>query len=207
MFIHSWSEDQEKLLKSFSAKKNKNWKNIMKEINYKGFTFFVKDRYYHDNLLKRFVGDTYEREESSLVSKYYGNEDCVLEIGSCLGYVSALLSKKCKHVISIEANPELIEGLEKTKEVNKLDNVEFHNTYISEESGNISFQTYDNIVAGSGDRKDLEINNVRGWGHTLKTYEVSRTKLTDIPNIQKINAMVIDCESADRDWETMLSYV
>ena len=36
----------------------------------------------------------------------------------------------------------------------------------------VEFQTYSNIVAGSGDRRDKNINNVRGWGNTQKIYKI-----------------------------------
>ena len=37
-------------------------------------------------------------------------------------------------------------------------------------------------VAGSGDREDKEINNVRGWAHTQKIYTIKPTKQLDIPS-------------------------
>ena len=52
-------------------------------------------------------------------------------------------------------------------------------------------------VAGSGDREDKEINNVRGWAHTQKIYTIKPTKLLDIPNINFIYAMVLDIEGGE----------
>ena len=102
--------------------------------------------------------------------KYFNKKDNVLEIGSCLGYTTSILSKVVSKVISIEGNPELKESLNRMKIENNLENVVFLNSFISKSKDNVNFQTYDNIVAGSGDREDMSINNVRGWGNSLKEY-------------------------------------
>ena len=169
----------------------------MKDIIYNNTKLFIPDRYYHDNLLNRFKETRYEKEESEIVSRFFDKTDKVLEIGSCLGYVTSLLSKKVNNVITIEANPELKESLELCISNNNLNNVTFYNSYISNNNEKIDFQTYDNIVAGSGDREDKEINNVRGWGHTQKIYTITPTKLSDIPNIDSINALVLDIEGGE----------
>uniref|UniRef100_A0A6C0AYU8 Methyltransferase FkbM domain-containing protein n=1 Tax=viral metagenome TaxID=1070528 RepID=A0A6C0AYU8_9ZZZZ len=169
----------------------------MKNILYNNTKLYIPERYYNNNLLDRFRETRYEKEESKIVSNYFNQTDNVLEIGSCLGYVTSLLSKKVNSVITIEANPELKESLKLCISNNDLNNVIFFNSYISNTEEYIDFQTYDNIVAGSGDREDKEINNVRGWGHTQKIYTIKPTKLLDIPNINSINAMVLDIEGGE----------
>lgn len=169
----------------------------METIVYNGIKFFVPQRYYHSNLTNRFINNTYEREEFDFVNKYFNKDDCVLELGTCLGVVSSLLSKKCSSVVSIEANPELKESLELTKKENNLDNLTLINGYLDIAKKLIEYQTYDNIVAGSGDREDKEINNVRGWGQTLKKYTFETLTLEDIPNISQINSLVIDIEGGE----------
>jgi FkbM family methyltransferase len=169
----------------------------MKNIIYNNTKLYIPERYYHNNLLDRFTENRYEKEESKIVSNYFNQTDNVLEIGSCLGYVTSLLSKKVNSVITIEANPELKEGLELCISNNNLNNVTFYNTYISNKNTKITFQTYDNIVAGSGDREDKEINNVRGWGNTQKIYTITPTKLLNIPNIESINSLVLDIEGGE----------
>ena len=140
----------------------------MKSILYNNVKLYIPERYYHNDLLDRFKENRYEKEESEMIKKYFTKIDNVLEIGSCLRYVTSLLSKKVNSVITIEANPELKEGLNLCINNNNLSNITFYNTYISNNNDVIEFQTYDNIVAGSGDREDKEINNVRGWGNTQK---------------------------------------
>ena len=169
----------------------------MKVILYKDTKLFAPMRYVHDNLIQRFTNQSYEQEEESMIKKHITEDDRVLEIGTCLGYTTALLSKRAKSVTSVEANPELTESLISMKKANKLDNVELVHGYLSNTKEEVEFQTYDNIVAGSGDREDLEINNVRGWGETLKTYQVKCVKIEDLPGYKEFNSMCLDLEGGE----------
>lgn len=169
----------------------------MKNIVYNEMKYYVPERYYHKNLTDRFVKKMYEKEEIYLSSKYFDKQDNILELGSCLGVVASTLSKCCEYVTSIEANPELSEALSLTKQENNLENVEFLSGYLDMEDREVEFQTYDNIVAGSGDREDLTINNVRGWGDSLKKYMVKTIRLDDIAMVDKINCVVIDIEGGE----------
>lgn len=170
---------------------------MSKKVIYNNFTLNVPERYFHDNLTDRFKKNIYEKEETLLCKKYFNKKDKVLELGSCLGYISCILSKNVNSIISVEANPELKECLIQTKKDNNLNNVQFINAYIDKEYKVINFQTYDNIVAGSGDREDLEINNTRGWGNTLRYYKINTIRLEDIENINLINSLVIDIEGGE----------
>lgn len=169
----------------------------MKTIIYNNFILNVPDRYYHDNLTNRFKKGIYEKEEITICKKYIKNNDNVLELGSYLWYIACNLSKICNSVTSIEANPELKDSLELTKNVNNLNNVEFINGCLDITNTEVDFQTYGNIVAGSADREDLQINNVRGWGDTLKMYKVNTILLEDIKHHDKINVLVIDIEGGE----------
>ena len=169
----------------------------MNEIVYDNKYLYIPDRYFHENLKSRFVRKTYESEESGIIKSYFNKNDVVLEIGSCLGYTTCLLSDRCKSVISVEANPELSEGLSLCKKKNNLENVTFINGYLDEVKKTIKFQTYDNVVAGSGDREDLTMNNVCGWGGSLKTYDVETITLDDLGKENDFNSMMIDMEGGE----------
>jgi len=169
----------------------------MKIIEYNSIKLLIPDRYYHSNLINRFEKGIYEKDEENIINKYYNKKDNVLEIGTCLGYLCGLLCKKTNTVISIEANPELKDSLNLYKENNEFTNLIIYNNYISNNKKFVNFQTYDNIVAGSGDREDLNINNVRGWGDTLKMYELETLDLYNIKNIYNVNALVLDIEGGE----------
>lgn len=169
----------------------------MNELIYEGKYLYIPDRYFHENLKSRFVRKTYEIEESVMIKNYFDKNDDVLEIGSCLGYTTCLLSDNCKSVVSVEANPELSEGLSLCKEKNNLNNVTFINGYLDEIKKTIKFQTYDNVVAGSGDREDLTMNNVGGWGGSLKMYDVETITLDELLKYNNFNSMMIDMEGGE----------
>ena len=160
---------------------------------YNDVKLHAPSRYIHDNLLIRFKENRYEKEESNLVNTYCDSNDDVLELGSCLGYVASILSKKCNSVISFEANPELKDSLELTKTINNLNNVTFINKLVSNSLKTCEFKTYDNIVAGSADRTD----NGRGWGDSLKNYTIDCIKLNDILGINKVNCLIMDIEGGE----------
>lgn len=169
----------------------------MKRVWYKNILLYIPERNYNKNLIDRFKNNIYEKEEEFLIKKYYNNKDIVLEVGSCLGFITVLLGKKVDSVISVEANPELINTLETTINENNVNNIQLINTYISNIEEKIEFQTYDIIVAGSGDREDLNTTNIFGWGDTLKIYEVQCTNIVDLPNYEKINSIVLDIEGGE----------
>lgn len=168
----------------------------MIDFKYRDVILCIPKRYYNDNLVNRFKNNTYEKEETTLISKYYDIGDNVLELGSCLGYTTTLLSKKVNSVISVEANPELKDSLIATKIKNDLQNVNYIFGFLSNTRDTVNFQTYDLIVAGSADRLD----NGRDWSHTQKNYKVSCVKTNDIPKIESINSLVIDCEGGELEF-------
>ncbi|MEQ8661735.1 MAG: FkbM family methyltransferase [Gammaproteobacteria bacterium] len=69
----------------------------------------------------RFYLDTHEKDERELVKKHLPPESTVLELGACLGVVSAVinrcLSNRHAHV-AVEANPQLLPILEENRQRN-----------------------------------------------------------------------------------------
>jgi len=111
----------------------------------------------------RFVLDTYEEEESRYLLQHLSPDAKVLELGSCLGYVSCLtnqlLKNKTQHVV-LEANPQLIPWIEKNKREN---NCEFaiENSIVSNQKTN-DFYIHDLIVGGSAKRKTAHKIEIKG---------------------------------------------
>jgi FkbM family methyltransferase len=163
-------------------------------IKYNNFIFNIPKRYYIDNLKNRFKNFTYEKDEINMISKYFNKNDYVLELGSCLGIVSCLLSNLSNHVISIEANPELKDCLELTKKINNISNIDFHNCFISNNETPIIFQTYDLIVASSGNRTDKQPEHL---AKTLRNYNLIPKNINSIKNIDKVNSIVLDIEGGE----------
>lgn len=171
----------------------------MEKIEYNGVVLNIPKRYVNNNLLSRFNKHTYEKDELSLIN-YLNKDDNVLELGSCLGYLSVLVSKKVKNIISIEANPELSNSLELTKKNNNCLNLNFINTIIDKENINKEMFTYDLIVAGSADRDDKynpDYNNK--WNKNIKKYNIETTSIESLENDYSINfnTLLIDIEGGE----------
>ena len=166
----------------------------MEIIKFKNIILNIPKRYYNDDLKNRFNKNIYEINELYFVNKYFDKNDYVLELGSCLGFISFTLAKNVKHVISIEANPELENSLISSKKMNNINNVDFHNCFISNSTKNIIFQTYDLIVAGSGNRTKESAGQ---YVNTLKEYELTPRNIKSIKNIDKVNAVILDIEGGE----------
>ena len=111
----------------------------------------------------RFVLNQYEEEESRYLSKHLAPHAKVLELGSCLGYVSCLtnqlLTDKTQHVV-LEANPNLIPWITKNKSENDC-GFSIENCIVSENKEN-AFYIHDLIVGGSAKRKTPNKINIEG---------------------------------------------
>jgi len=111
----------------------------------------------------RFVLGTYEEEESRYLKKHLSPQAKVLELGSCLGYVSCLtnqlLADKSAHVV-LEANPNLIPWIEKNKRENQC-GFAIENSIISDKERN-DFYIHHLIVGGSAKRKTPNKIEIKG---------------------------------------------
>ena len=171
----------------------------MNTIKYNNILLNIPLRYNNNNLLNRFKINKYEEDECTLI-KYLDKYDNVLELGSCLGYLSVLVSNKVSNIISIEANPELMESLNKTKKDNNCDNLYFFNTIIDKNQDEKEFYTYDLIVAGSADRDDKnDPGSINKWNKNIKKYMIKTSTITDIEenNNIKFNSLILDIEGGE----------
>ena len=111
----------------------------------------------------RFALGLYEEEEAKYLAEYLSPNAKVLELGSCLGYVSCLvnniLAQKDQHV-ALEANPNLIPWIEKNRKAN---NCHFHleNSIVSHNESNV-FYIHKLIVGGSTKRKTPVKTEIKG---------------------------------------------
>jgi FkbM family methyltransferase len=165
----------------------------MKSVKYKKFELFIPDRYCTKNLFARFASNSYEKCEDIFLRKICNDKQYVLELGSGLGYATSIMATMCKHVIAVEANPELELSLQKTIQANGFQNVTYVNKFISNTKKDIKFNTYDLVVAGSADRMD----NAAQWGKTKKEYTLQCIHIDNIPNIHLVNTLVLDIEGGE----------
>ncbi|MBT8184700.1 MAG: FkbM family methyltransferase [Eudoraea sp.] len=138
----------------------------------------------------RFVQNKYEKEEATHLARYLEPQDKVLELGSCLGYVSCLTNKllhnKEEHVV-VEANPKLIPWIQK----NKLENnchFKIEHCIISPEKKN-EFYIHELIVGGSTRRKTMHKIEVKGTTFS----ELEEKYATDF------DTLIMDIEGGELD--------
>lgn len=138
----------------------------------------------------RFVLGTYEEEESRYLKEYLSPDAKVLELGSCLGYVSCLtnklLSDNSAHVV-LEANPNLIPWIDKNKQENSCQ-FAIENCIISNEEMN-DFYIHHLIVGGSAKRKTPNRINIKG-----ETFQGLRKKYE-----LDFDTLIMDIEGGELD--------
>lgn len=112
----------------------------------------------------RFVFNAYEKEEAKYLTTHLDSNATILELGSCLGYISCLTNRlivnKENHVV-LEANPNLIPWIEKNRKENDC-SFSIENRIISKDRTS-RFFIHDLIVGGSTKRatgKQVEIAGV-----------------------------------------------
>ena len=99
----------------------------MSVVTYKKVELHLPDRYCTPGLVKSFDANTYENDMYKLVKEFVQKQHNVLEVGACSGFISVLAAKRANRVVSVEANPYLMESLEKTRQANQCDNLTFVN--------------------------------------------------------------------------------
>lgn len=80
----------------------------------------IDDSILNDVLKKRLIDQTWEKDEASSIDML-DRDSCVLELGACIGVVSTLINKRISNPqnhVALEANPQLIEHLNKVKQDN-----------------------------------------------------------------------------------------
>lgn len=75
----------------------------------------------------------HEQEERSLLERYLPTEMDVVELGAGIGYLTALAADRVEgSVVGVEANPQLLPILERTRALNDLDYAIEHAAYAPE---------------------------------------------------------------------------
>jgi len=97
----------------------------MKSYNYEGLTFNVFDEHtkywINQTIDERFTKKSYEREEIAAIRRILRRDDVVLDLGASLGVTSCVVANiinNPNNLVSVEANPNLIENLRNNMELN-----------------------------------------------------------------------------------------
>lgn len=109
----------------------------------------------------------HEKHERRMVQKYLDDDLDVIELGACIGGVTAeiLGRKKSGRVLIIEANPNLISSLEKTAEKNSLGKniqVEIIHcalTYVGNDKDELVFQVDNGLLGSKINTENIDFPN------------------------------------------------
>lgn len=80
-----------------------------------------------DIVTKNIVDEDYESGFYKLIAEYVLEDDIVLELGTGLGFTSALAAKKAKSVITLDPNPHTVNYIKRLYEINDIENISFIN--------------------------------------------------------------------------------
>ncbi|SFU01706.1 methyltransferase, FkbM family [Pseudovibrio denitrificans] len=139
---------------------------------------------------EQIVRGLYEHEEFYLLTRLLKPEDRVLELGACVGFLSAAAAKICgsSNVMCVEANPELISVIETNHSLNGVS---------------------PKLVSGIAALKDVEQSEFfvgeRASGSSILEREGSRKILQKTVNVNRLIAefdpsfLMMDIEGAEID--------
>lgn len=85
-----------------------------KAVDYEGVRLIVQHALLSETIKRSIYRRMYERAEISILRETLGSNDRVLELGSCMGFLGAYVSKRVgsDNVVLVEANPDMIPLLE-----------------------------------------------------------------------------------------------
>ena len=126
-------------------------------------------------------------------------DGAILDIGSNIGYYSALLAREnpSSRVISVEASPSIFENLVSNCKANGLSNISFYNRAVSD-TDDIEIEFYNRDALSSIDRQMLD-----DWSVPENNITKERTKtitvdtLLERESVHNISLLKMDIEGAE----------
>lgn len=154
---------------------------------FKNITIDLKEYKGHNK--KLLLLNAWEKDEVKLLEKYIEENDSIIELGTGLGFFSAICVKKCgvKNIVTIEANTNLINKIKRLYKLNAIENIVLLNLIIGPKPV-YNFYISPSVISSSLFRKK---NSTK-----TKVKGMSFQKLvTDYP----YNFIVMDIEGGEYD--------
>lgn len=131
----------------------------------------------------------FEAEEASQIPHIVQSDDIVLDIGAGIGFISALISRHAKRVVSVEANPDLMPFMEKLHKLNGVENAIRLNTVLGDSTGG---------TATFFQRADFWMGSLSAGPNPYKTtVDVPITGLDALLRKTGVSLIVCDIEGAE----------
>ena len=140
---------------------------------------------------KKILSGGFAIEEINRLKSYIDSNSKILIVGSHIGSVAIPLSKYCKSVTAIEANPKTFELLMINIELNNANNIKSHNVFANDKKEKVEFLL--NTVNSGGSKRKPKNSNflyeydnpkdiIKGLIQFKKTYEfVNKEELSPEP--------------------------
>lgn len=131
----------------------------------------------------------FEAEEAQQLPHIVEPDDRVLDIGAGIGFISTLIARRAKYVISVEANPDLIPYMAGLHRLNGVENVERLNVVLGES---------DTGLARFYQRKDFWMGSLsKGPNPYISMIKVPKMALGPLLKREHISLIVCDIEGAE----------
>ena len=127
-------------------------------------------------------------EEVQRLKKFINNKSKVLIVGTHIGSLAIPLSKHCKEVTAIEANPNTYELLEINLQLNNAENITPHNIFASDSQEKVEFL----------------LNTVNSGGSKRKPKKSSFLYDFDNPEIIELESHRLDDYLPEHDYDLIL---
>ena len=161
----------------------------------------VKVNLTHNNIcpeLRRFFyNESYEREEIEILQRYLSDEDMVMEIGAGIGFLSTFCAQKLgsDKVVAYEANPFMIDKIEETYRLNKVEPI-IQNTLLTDKESTMDFYLEKNFWSSSTIKRS----------ERCKCIEVATKDINKELKRFKPTFLIIDIEGGEKDLIPIINF-
>ncbi|MBL6891348.1 MAG: FkbM family methyltransferase [Candidatus Poseidoniaceae archaeon] len=134
-------------------------------------------------------------EEIARLKKYIGKDSNVLIVGTHIGSLAIPLSKHCKEITAIEANPKTFELLEINLQLNNIENITPHNIFANDSSEKVEF-LLNTVNSGGSKRKPKKSNFLYDYDNP-EVIELESHKLDNYLSEHNFDLILLDIEGSE----------
>jgi len=134
-------------------------------------------------------------EEINRLKQYISIDSNILVVGTHIGSLAIPISKLCKHVTAIEANPKTFELLEINIELNKIKNMTSHNIFANDKKEKVEFLL--NTVNSGGSKRKPQKSNFLYEYDNPEIIELESHRLDDYLENKNYDLILMDIEGSE----------
>jgi FkbM family methyltransferase len=163
-----------------------------KVVNCNGVRLIVQNQLLSDTIKRSIYRRSYEKVEISILRQTLGNNDKVLELGSCMGFLGAYVSKSVgsENVVLVEANPYMIPLLKSNLANNGVSPLIINAMVGSKDENDMPFYLMSDVWSSSA------INKNQKNSHTIQVKSITLAKLL---SEVRPTYLIVDIEGGERD--------